>query len=128
MKWLLRFWKGTNCTLQEAPGQAFSILFDIADEEKVEKIMNNIHVEPNGIPLSWPSLENHYIGGSRFKPEANGYDTLMNITIWPNINGLWARACAYKGYCKQFEYELLSLANLSFKTQKSGDILTNIKF
>lgn len=104
--------KGTNCTLQESAGHAFSILFDIADDEKINKIMNNIHVEPNGIPLSWPSLENHYIGGCRFKPEANGYDIPQNITIWPNINGLWARACAYKGYSKHFEYELLSLANL----------------
>lgn len=104
--------KGTNCTLQEAAGQAFSILFDIADDEKVKNIMNNIHVEPHGIPLSWPSLENHYIGGCRFKAEANGYDIPQNITIWPNINGLWARACAYKGYSKHFEYELLSLTDL----------------
>lgn len=104
--------KGKRANFQEGAGLAFAILFDVADQNKTEKIMQNVHLEPSGIPLNWPSFDNHYIGGARFRGDATGHDTPQNVTIWPNINGLWAKACAYKNHNKNFEYEILSLAKL----------------
>ncbi len=107
---------GTNCTSQEGAGQALAVLFDVADNEQCKSIFRHIHTEPWGIPLSWPSMENHYIGSARFLPEASGYDTPQNVAIWPNVCGLWGRACAMKGMEAPFIKELNSLTELILRS------------
>ena len=104
--------EGLSCQAQESAGLAFAILFDVADEAKARSIFQSVHTEPWGITLSWPSFDNHYIGNAKFYQEATGYDTPQNVAIWPNVNGLWARACAMRGNSAGFCAELNRLTRL----------------
>lgn len=104
--------RGTTAEYQESAGQGFAIISGVADSERMQKVAENIHSERYGTPLSWPSLENNYIGGARFSSSATGYDIPQNVTIWPNINGIVARAFIEAGRYDRFVYELRALTDL----------------
>jgi len=74
---------------QEGSGLAFAILFGVADEAKATAILNHIHFEPKGLPSIWP----HFPMFSDSQPGRH------NCVIWPQVNGLFAKAAAQeKGY------------------------------
>jgi len=85
----------------EGLGNALAILFDIAPPERVEKILQNVHIEPKGIPCVWPVYP-------RFGKEYGRHDG----TIWPQIQGFWAWACAKSRDTKRFYAEFNNLTNL----------------
>jgi len=85
----------------EGLGNALAILFDIAPPGRVEKILQNVHIEPKGIPCVWPVYP-------RFGKEYGRHDG----TIWPQIQGFWAWACAKARDEKRFYAEFNNLTSL----------------
>jgi glycogen debranching enzyme len=76
---------GTLVDYQEGSGLAFAILFGVADDTRAQTILNNIHFEPKGLPSIWPNF-------SMFSDSQPGRH---NNVIWPQVNGLFAKAAAH---------------------------------
>lgn len=74
-----------NSDAQESMGIAFSLLFGIADEEKVDHIFKNTVIEPAGIPCVYPSFD-------RYRDESIDSYGRHSGTVWPHIQGFWADA------------------------------------
>lgn len=82
----------------EGLGISFAILFDVADRNKIEKIINNTYISKQGIPCLYPEYD-------RYKPYGIGRHC---GTVWSHINAFWADAEFL--YNKQgFEYEFNAL-------------------
>lgn len=104
------FWNESNqrydymageCDYEEALGNAFVILFDVADEEKAKLVAKNHHVCPHGTPCIWPNFE-------RYERLGN-YGRHAGL-IWPHAQAFWARAAFKAGDVKGFENELNLMA------------------
>lgn len=98
---------------QESLGNAFAILFDIANDEKKESIFNNLYITDNGIPCVFPTF--------------NRYSDLKNYgrhsgTIWPHIQGFWAQVCSKNNKMDLFLTEYLSLTDKAFRDQQFVEI------
>lgn len=70
---------------QESMGIAFSLLFDITNKEKANKIFETTVVEPAGIPCVYPSFPRYVIDSLDSYGRHSG-------TVWPHIQGFWADA------------------------------------
>jgi glycogen debranching enzyme len=75
-----------NCNHQEGMGNAFAILFHIANEEQKQILFHNTHITPAGIPCLWPTFQ-------RYKTSDDSYGRHSG-TVWPHIQGFWAEAAA----------------------------------
>ncbi len=104
--------KGSPAWFQEGSGLGFSLLFGIADPSSGKRIFEQVHLEPNGIPVIWPSLDNNYLGSGKTGSTDRGYHTPQNITIWPQVNGIWMLACAAFGQTALLGSELENLCRL----------------
>jgi glycogen debranching enzyme len=91
-----------GCDYQEGMGLSFAILFGVADEEKIEKIFQQVKITPAGIPSLWPSFPRYET------PDGNGYGRHSG-TVWPHIQGFWAHAAAMYGKMETFSKELDTL-------------------
>lgn len=92
-----------NCDSQESMGIAFSLLFDIAPPENIEKIFRSTHIEPAGIPCVYPSFE-------RFRIDSlDGYGRHSG-TVWPHVQGFWADAAMKYGKEEVFLHEFEALS------------------
>ena len=87
---------------QEGGGLSFAILFGVADAERTRLILANVHRQPKGITMSWPHFE-------RFSDERPGRH---NVSVWPQINGLFAQAACIGGRTDLFQSEVENLAGL----------------
>lgn len=83
-----------GCDYSEGIGQAFAVLFGIADDKKCEKIFKNQPITENGIACVYPSFKRYL----SFEKGAYGRHS---GTVWPHIQSFWADAAA-----KNSEYEL----------------------
>lgn len=93
----------------EGLGEAFAVLWGIADEAKVSSILENTTVTSQGIPCLWPQY-----------PEWTDYhrgnaDYYHNGMVWPFVQGYWARAMAARRDVGRFGAELDKLLTLSRK-------------
>ena len=86
-----------GCDYSEGMGQAFAIMFGIADDEKREKIFKNQPITENGIACVYPSFE-------RYTKEKGSYGRHSG-TVWPHIQSFWADAAARNGKYALFEKE-----------------------
>ncbi len=86
----------------EALGNSFVILFDIAQKERVEKVLHNQFRAPYGIPCLWPVF-----------PEFAKDFGRHNGTIWPMAQGVWAWACAVARDEERFASEFANLTRLA---------------
>jgi glycogen debranching enzyme len=94
---------GTVDPSEEGTGLSFAILFGIADAGMARSIMQNTHVQPNGIVDVYP----HF---ARYSDERPGRH---NGTVWPMVQGMWAHAAARAGDQKRFATEVATLAKLA---------------
>jgi glycogen debranching enzyme len=92
-----------GCDHQEALGQAYAILFGIADAEQVEAIFKNQHVTPAGVPCTWPSFPRYE------SPDGKSFGRHSG-TVWPQIQGFWADTAARFRNADVFAHELFQLA------------------
>lgn len=93
-----------GCDYDEGMGNSFVLLFDIADEEKAEKVLKNQHITKYGIPCVYPSF-------SRYK---DGYGRHSG-TVWPHIQAFWADAAANSGKYDLFDREFNMLTGCSVR-------------
>lgn len=105
-------------TFQDAAGLAMAILFDVADAKRAQEVMRTIHLEQYGVPSIWPDLKNGYIGNGNYGDTDEGYESPLNIRIWPHVTALWAMACAKVGNVDGFGFHVEKLAEL---VNQAGD-------
>lgn len=91
-----------NSDAQESLGISFSLLFDIAAKENIEKIFANTVVEPAGIPCVYPSFD-------RFRNEKLDSYGRHSGTVWPHIQGFWADAAMKNNKPEIFSHEFKAL-------------------
>lgn len=87
---------------QEGAGLAFAVLCGVADARRIDALMARAHREPFGIPAVWPSFE-------RFGADKPGRH---NVLIWPQVNGLWAKAAIAASRHGIYADELTALTEL----------------
>ncbi len=95
---------------QEGTGQAFAILFGIADSAQARSIFAHVHEERWGIPDTWP----------HFGRYDDGHPGRHNVTIWPMVQGFWADAAAEAGEVAVFAHEVTLLAALAEDSGRGG--------
>lgn len=104
--------RGERAWYQEGAGLGFALLAGIPDEAQAKRLMEAVHLEPRGLPMIWPSLRNDYLGSGFYGSTDDGYQTPQNITIWPQVNGVWMLGCSAYGRADLFGSELLNLCRL----------------
>lgn len=103
------------CPLQETLGNAYAILFGIADGSQAEQIFNNQYVAPAGVPCGWPPLDRYQFLDHQSFGRHNG-------TVWPQIQAFWASAAAENRKCDIFAHELLNLAKHAVRDMQFVEI------
>ncbi len=101
----------------EALGEALTVLYDIADESRKEKIINNTPVVEFGVPCIYPQIP--------------GIPPYHNDAVWPFVEAYKAWASAKAGNTKSVEASLAAIYRAAglFLTNKenfvasSGDYL-----
>jgi len=101
---------------QEGGGLSFAILFGVADAARTKLILANVHRQPKGITMSWP----HF---ARFSDERPGR---QNVSVWPQINALFAQAACIGGRTDLFQSEVENLAGLFRGSGKIREIYHHI--
>ena len=107
---------GTLDPSQEGGGLSFAILYGVADVERTKLILANVHRQPKGITMSWPHFE-------RFSDDRPGR---QNVSVWPQINGLFAQAACIGGRTDLFQSEVENLAGLFRGSGKIREIYHHI--
>ncbi|MRR20338.1 glycogen debranching protein [bacterium] len=100
----------------EALGEAFTVLFDIAGDERKRKVLQNTPVTPFGITCIYPQIP--------------GIPPYHNNGIWPFVQAFWTMACAGE---KQTEAVGAGLASIIrpaalFLTNKENFVAENGDF
>ena len=97
-----------GCDSSEGLGQAFAILFGIADRDKAESIFANQPITPYGIACVYPSFERYRQTGKYHFGRHSG-------TVWPHIQAFWADAAARHGKLDIFFKEFHMLTDVSVR-------------
>ncbi len=93
----------------EATGEAFAILFGVADAAQSQSILQLTPMTAAGIPSLWPQFPEH-------KDYSKGFSEYYhNGMIWPFVQGYWALAASQSGDTAVFGRELEKLTRLSQK-------------
>jgi len=79
----------------EALGEAFTVLFDIADDERKKKVLMNTPVTPFGITCIYPQIP--------------GIPPYHNNGIWPFVQAFWTLANAENKHTEAVEAGLASI-------------------
>lgn len=97
----------------EALGEAFSILFDVADSAKARRVVTSTPVMAFGIPCVYPQL--------------NGIAPYHNNGIWPFVQAFWNLAVAKVGSEPALEQGLAALyrSQMLFLTNKENWVASN---
>ena len=102
-----------ECGAQEGLGLSFAILFEIADEEQTKSMIEHVHLTGHGIPCVWPSFAPY---------DAMGGYGRHSGTVWPHVQGYWAKAMLKAGRGDLFARELFSLAHHAVRDQQYAEI------
>ncbi|WP_439181765.1 alpha-L-rhamnosidase-related protein [Carboxylicivirga taeanensis] len=100
----------------EALGEAFTVLFDIANEARALQVINNTPTVDYGIPCIYPQI-----------PEIPPYH---NNGIWPFVQAYWNWACAKVGHTEALQQGLAGMnrAAALFLTNKENMVAENGDF
>ncbi len=100
----------------EALGEAFTVLFDIADETRATQVINNTPTVDYGVPCIYPQI-----------PEIPPYH---NNGIWPFVQAYWNWACAKANHSAALEQGVASMnrAATLFLTNKENMVAENGDF
>ena len=89
-----------GCESQEGLGISFAILFGVADNDKVKKIIKNHKTTEYGIPCVYPSFPRYNTpDGMEFGRHSG--------TVWPHVQGFWADAVLKDDRSDLFDKELM---------------------
>ncbi len=105
------------CEIEEALANSYAIMFGIADENQTQSIFKNTHVSAAGVTCGWPELP-------RFKKLNKDGMTFgrHNVTVWPQIQGMWADVAARNRKSAIFEHELFTLAAHAVRDMQFSEI------
>jgi len=101
-----------ECSAQEGLGLSFLLLFDMVPKDRAESIIKNAYVTKQGIPCVYPTFD-------RYKEYGFGRHS---GTIWPHVQGFWAKAALKYGNVSAFEHELFALADNAVKDLQFAEI------
>lgn len=101
--------EGKPETRMEGCGEAFAILYEVADSDQSESILKKTPTSPNGFPCLWPQ----YPEWIRIKNKKATADYYHNGMIWPFVQGYWAWAASRMKDTAVFGRELTALVKLS---------------
>lgn len=87
-----------GCDSIEGLGVAFAILFGVASEEQVKKVVSNTPVSAYGITCVSPSFK-------RYDTEDGMGFGRHSGTVWPHVQGFWADAVSMCGETELFDFE-----------------------
>ena len=93
----------------EGCGEAFAILYGVADAEKAQSILQKTPTAPCGFPCLWPQ----YPEWIKIKNKKATADFYHNGMIWPFVQGYWAWAASQSKDVAVFNRELEALVKLS---------------
>ena len=102
-----------NCNHQEGLGISFAILFGVADDIKIKRILKNTHITKNGISCVWPTYQRY--------ADKNGYGRHSG-TVWPHVQGFWADAVASYGKTNMLSHELFNLTDKAVRDNQFAEI------
>ena len=100
--------------IQSAYGNAFAIIFGVAEDKQVESIFKKIYVTPAGVPCGWPPLARYHTDSLTFPRH--------NAAVWPQIQGFWAQAASMHKKEEILFHELSVLANNAVRDMQFGEI------
>ena len=95
----------------EGCGEAFAILYRVADAGKTRSILQNAPTSPSGFPCLWPQFPEW----THIKEKKDTADYYHNGMIWPFVEGYWAWAASQSKDVAVFGRELDALVRLSQK-------------
>jgi hypothetical protein len=100
----------------EALGEAFTVLFDIADATRAAQVIHNTPTVDYGVPCIYPQI-----------PEIPPYH---NNGIWPFVQAYWNWACAKAGHAAALEQGVAGMhrAAALFLTNKENMVAENGDF
>ena len=101
--------KGQLEERMEGCGEAFAILYGVADAEKAQYILRQTPVAPCGFPCLWPQFPEWI----HIKQKKSTADYYHNGMIWPFVEGYWAWAASQSKAVAVFKHELEALVKLS---------------
>ncbi len=96
---------------QESLGLAFTILFDIADDNQKKIIADKTQKDSYGIPCTYPRFPRF----QNLPAEQFGY---YNGTVWPYIQGFWSNAYLKTQQNRQFSNVLKLLTNQVYRDKQ----------
>jgi Bacterial alpha-L-rhamnosidase 6 hairpin glycosidase domain len=94
----------------EACGEAFAVLWGVADRRASARILTNVPVTDWGIPCQWPQYP-EWMNYRRLDP-----DYYHNGMVWPFVQGYWAWAAATQRRVAVFGRELEACLALTRRT------------
>jgi glycogen debranching enzyme len=100
---------------QEGLGEAFAILFGIADKSQAHEILEHAYETPWGIACTWPPY-------SRYQDASNASFGRHNGTIWPFINAFWATAAVDADVPRAFAKEFQLMTTLALNAGDFSEI------
>jgi hypothetical protein len=100
----------------EALGESFTVLFDIAGDERKQKVLQNTPVTPFGITCIYPQIP--------------GIPPYHNNGIWPFVQAFWTLANAGAKHTEAVRYGLASIIRPAalFLTNKENFVAENGDF
>ena len=102
-----------GCDYQESLGNAFAVLFDVADKDKKETLFQNIVTTENGIACVYPAFPRYRVDGNYGRHSG---------TVWTHIQGFWAQAAMLNGRTDLFCHEFYNLTNKAFRDKQFVEI------
>ncbi len=100
--------------LQETIGNAYALLFGVADNNQAISILTNQYVTPAGVPCGWPPLK-------RYRIDSTSYPR-HNAVVWPQIQAFWAEATAKYNKPDMLFHELNNLAKHAVRDMQFAEI------
>jgi glycogen debranching enzyme len=100
---------------QEGFGNAFAVLFGVADDEQTHQIVKNQASTSHGIPCLWPTYERYA------SPDGMSFGRHSG-TIWPQVNAAWADATLIKNRADLAFFELNALADKACRDMQFAEL------
>ena len=104
-----------SCEYQEGLGHSFAILFGIADEDKINKILKNQYITKEGIACVWPCFDRYLDFGE------NEYGRHSGV-VWPFIEAFWADAATKNGRIDLLQYEFSCMTKRAMRDGHFAEI------
>lgn len=108
-----------DCDYSECLGQAYAVLFGIADEAKAQLVLENQHMAPAGVPGLWPAFERFRIPG---RTREDGGFGRHSGCIWPPFEAIWATTAKQNGRADRFMQVLEKTAEFACRDNQFVEI------